>query len=214
LTSITADSQNPAYASIDGVLFDKTIQTIVAYPNGKEENLYTIPSSVTAIGDNAFYFSNHLANITIPSSTTSIGINAFSCCASLTNITVADMNPDYASIDGVFFDKTIRTIITYPAGKDAETYTIPPSVTVIGDNAFGYCKSLISVDIPSSVTSIKDQAFRFCTNLTSITIPPSVTYIGKYVFYGCDSLTRITLSRHTQVKERAFPDSTRIIYRD
>ncbi len=30
-------------------------------------------------------------------------------------------------------------IVTYPAGKDTSSYTIPDSVTHIGDKAFGYC---------------------------------------------------------------------------
>jgi hypothetical protein len=213
LTGITVDSQNPAYASIDGVLFDKTIQTIVAYPNWKEEKSYTIPSSVTSIEDDAFSYSYRLTNLTIPSSVTKIGFSAFSSCRSLTSITVADLNPAYASIDGILFDKSIKTIITYLAGKDARTYTIPSSVTKIGNEAFAHCKSLTNIDIPSSVTSIGNEAFFWCISLTSITIPPSVTSIGRWVFYGCEGLTDVTLSRHTQVERFSIPES-KIIYRD
>jgi len=171
----------------------------------------TIPSSVTSIGEYAFS-GCRMTSITIPSSVTSIGDSAFS--GSFTNITVDSRNPAYASIDGVLFDKNIRTIISYPSGKTARTYTIPSSVTSIGNRAFTICSSLTNITIPSSVTSIGRLAFYYCSSLTSVTIPSSVRVIDDWAFEGCSSLTSITLSRRTQVGERAFEPSTRITYLD
>jgi hypothetical protein len=158
---------------------------------------------VTAISDRAFY-NRSLTSVTIPSSVTSIGNVAFSACSSLTSITVDNPNPAYASIDGVLFDKNIRTIISYPAGKTARTYTIPSSVTSIGDYAFFPCESLTSITIPSSVTSIGDYAFCGC-RITSITIPSSVTSIGDCAFWLCTRLTSITIpSSVTSIGVSAF----------
>ena len=66
---------------------------------------------------------------------------------------------------------------------------IPDSVTSIGDYAFENCTGLTSVTIGNSVTGIGWGAFRNCTDLTSIVIPDSVTSIGSYVFYNCTGLT-------------------------
>ena len=283
LTSITVDNRNPAYSSIDGVLFDKDKRTLIKYPGGKTAKTYTIPSSVTVIGEHAFYFSSSLTSVnipssvtfieerafdncrsltsvTIPTSVTAIGRQAFSYCFSLTSvtipssvtaigdftflycsslvsITVDSLNPTYASIDGVLFDKRIRTLIKYPQGRNQSSYVIPSSVTSIDNSAFGYCSYLTSVTIPSSVTSIGNRTFYACSNLTSVTIPSSVTFIRDEAFAYCHSLTSVTipssviaigdgafsvsasltsvsLSRRTQVGREAFDENVRITYRD
>ena len=127
----------------------------------------TIPNSVTSIGYSAFSGCSSLTSITIPNSVTYIGSGAFSGCSSLTSIEVNANNQNYASIDGVLYNKEITTLICCPSGKT-------------------------SITIPNSVTSIGDYAFRYCSSLTSITIPNSITSIGNYAFLGCSSLTSIT----------------------
>jgi TolB-like protein len=165
----------------------------------------SIPFSVTAIGNGAFYNCLNLTSVSIPSSVTAIGNGAFAVCDSLTSITVDSRNPAYAIVDGVLFDKSIRTIIRYPAGKKAGTYAIPSSVTSIGDYAFDDCESLINITIPSSVTSIGKHAFSDCSSLTSISIPSSVTSIGEWAFSGCSSLTSVSIpSSVTSIGRWAF----------
>ena len=56
------------------------------------------------------------------------------------------------------FDKDQTTLIQY-LGSKAGGYTIPNSVTSIGDSAFYGCTSLTSVTIADSVTNIGDSAF-------------------------------------------------------
>jgi hypothetical protein len=72
LTSITVDASNPAYSSMNGVLFDKAQETLVEFPGGLGGS-YTIPNSVTNIGYGAFQYCGSLTSVTIPNSVTSIG---------------------------------------------------------------------------------------------------------------------------------------------
>ena len=50
LTNITVDAANPAYSSMNGVLFDKAQVTLLQFPGGLGGS-YTISNSVTSIGD-------------------------------------------------------------------------------------------------------------------------------------------------------------------
>ena len=153
----------------------------------------TIPNSVTTIGKWAFYLCESLTSVTIPNSVTTIGRSAFDSCSSLTSIDVASGNLNYSSKDGVLFNKDNSILIQYPIGNKRTEYTIPNSVTTIGDSAFGYCSSLTSVTIPNSVTTIGDSAFSECSSLTSVTIPDSVTTIGERAFYYCSGLTSVEI---------------------
>ncbi len=165
----------------------------------------TIPDGVTWIGDRAFYECSGLTSITIPDSVTSIGYGAFGHCSGLTSINVDGNNNYYSSQDGILFNKTKTEIICYPSGKTATSYTIPDSVTSIGDRAFDGCDGLTSITIPDSVTSIGESAFSGCSGLTSITIPDGVTSIGHDAFYKCSGLTSITIPDSvTNIGDRAF----------
>ena len=170
------------------------------YKNGV--GVIMFDSAVTSIGESAFAGINNLTSITIPGSVTEIGMNAFIACSSLTSF-----YGKYASKDGrcLVVDGVLNSFA--PAGLTE--YTIPNSVTEIGDYAFYNCTSLTSVTIPNSVTEIGWGAFYDCTSLTSITIPDSVTEIGDYAFYNCTSLTSVTIPNSvTTIGFSAFQSCT------
>ena len=178
LERIDVDANNLNFSSIDGVLFNKEQTNLIRYPDGKTENIYNIPNSVTSIGKLAFCDCRYLTNITIPDSVTSIGSSAFKNCSSLEKITIP--NSVMSIGDHAFTDCIGLTDIT-----------IPNSVTSIGERAFDRCSGLVTITIPNSVTNIKKETFFYCSNLTSITIPNSVTYIESDVFIGCDKLKNV-----------------------
>ena len=188
LETIEVHADNPNYSSENGVLFNKEKTELILHPAKKTDTTYTVSSSVTSIGEQAFWGCEALTNITIPSSVTSIGEQAFSYCTALEAIEVYADNPNYSSENGVLFNKEKTELILYPAKKTDTTYTVPSSVTSIGEEAFWGCEALTNVTIPNSVTSIGESAFYGCTSLTGVTLPSSVTSIGISAFYGCDSL--------------------------
>lgn len=88
-------------------------------------------------------------------------------CSSLTSIKVDANNKYYSSIDGNLYNKDATTIIQYASGKTEKSFTIPDSVTSIGNSAFEW-SGLTSITIPDSVTSIGDYAFYYCFGLTDV----------------------------------------------
>ena len=191
LTTITVEASNAVYSSLGGVLFNKSQTLLIQYPGGQAGD-YTIPNTVTSIEDYAFFECNALTNITIPTTVTSIGNPAFTTCTSLTTITVDSSNAVYSSLGGVLFNKSQTLLIQYPGGQ-AGDYTIPNTVTSIGDYAFDACRVLTNITVPSSVISIGNYAFNGCSALTGITILNGVTSIGDEAFASCDSLIKITI---------------------
>jgi hypothetical protein len=211
LTSIFVDESNTEYSSNENILFNKD-QTILIYcPDGKIGN-YTIPNSVTTIGNkafencsgltsvtiphsvttirgHAFFDCSGLTSIIIPNSVTSIG-NVFEGCINLSSIFVEKSNTKYSSKDGILFNKDQTKLLCCPAGKTGD-YSIPNTVTDIENGAFYGCSGLTSVTIPNTVTYIDHFVFFECSGLTSITIGNSVTYMGDMAFGKCSALTKI-----------------------
>ena len=172
-----------------------------------------IPNSVTSIGDYAFDGCTSLTSVTIPNSVTSIVLGAFSDCTSLTSIEVSDNNKNYASVDGVLFNKDKSELITYPAGKADSEYVIPNSVTNIGDFAFYGCTSLTIVTIPNSVISILLGTFDDCTSLTSIDVEKdNPTYLSQDgVLFNKDKSELITYPAGKTDSTYIIPDGVTII---
>ena len=182
-----------------------------------------IPDSVTSIEDRVFNDCHSLKSLVIPDGVTSIGEDAFASCESLKSLVIPAsvvnikgdpfycwtgklrcLSPYFIYEDNVLFDRDKSTIISFRDIK-ATSYTIPDSVTSIGERAFCYCESLTSLVIPDSVASIGDGAFEGCESLKNLVIPDNITSIGKGVFQGCSSLTDIVIpNRVTSIGEGAF----------
>ncbi len=81
--------------------------------------------------------------------------------------------------------------------------TIPSSlggypVRTIGNSAFDYSDSFVTLTIPSTVKTIENYAFYDCDGLQNLTVPGNVVSIGNHAFGYCDTLKTVTLSGGVQ----------------
>lgn len=126
--------------------------------------------SINFIGDYAFSDCSSLSSIVIGNSVTSIGSLVFTGCSSLTSIDVDENNPNYASIDGVLYDKNITTLIDCPRTKTE--VLIPNSVTLIEFFLFSECLSLTSITIQAeNPPTIFEYTFENVSRSISIKVP-------------------------------------------
>lgn len=81
------------------------------------------------------------------------------------------------------------------------------NVTVIGENTFQLCDSLVKAEIPDSVERIEGTAFAGCVKLAEVNIPNSVSVIESMTFNECESLTEIIIPDGVQkIETWAFLD--------
>ncbi len=233
LSSITVSEGNKAYASADGVLFDKEQTVLICYPAKKEGKTYEIPDSVVRIGASAFNHADLLWEVTIPEGVTTIGGSAFEDCSNLSTVeiprtvdsigpfafatckklsefVVAEGNKAYTSVDGVLFNKRQEELLICPEAKRG-SYVIPEGVKVIEERAFTGCTYLESIAIPDSVTMIRYCAFQYCSGLTSISLPDNIDTISEDVFEGCSNLQTVTIPASVKtVYDNAFANCVRL----
>ncbi len=178
IESYTVDDNNPAYTSLDGVLFSKDMTEILMYPPAHDSTSYTIPDGITSISNDAFSSCTYLLQVTIPDSVTDIGDWAFYDCENIALISLPD---SITSIGDSAFQGC----------SDLFLISLPQALTSIPKQCFAGCSNLQEVVIPNGVTEIGDKAFYECRALQWVFIPSSVEVIGNSVFVASHILNGI-----------------------
>ena len=207
LKSIVVDSENKVYDSRNNC--NALIET--AY-NKLVQGCSTtvIPNSISEIGDQAFYGSSGLTNISIPNSIVKIGSAAFYSCRNLTTINIPS-KVEYIGSEAFGFCSSLNSIrvdqnnSVYDSRNDCnaviETQSnklvfgcantvVPRGVKILGQSAFRGINGLDSLKIPNGLEIIGYNVFDY-SDIKHVEIPNSVKSIGSNVFWDCTKLTSI-----------------------
>ena len=141
LESIVVDENNPNYTSSGGVLYDKSLETLMvcpenlssvdilpsvtmisygAFANGCLTSII-IPPSVTTIGDFAFSYCSNLSSVDIPASVTTLGSRVFDGCSCLTSVYCHWEQP--LECDSWFTDEVLMKATIYVPANTTEAYS-------------------------------------------------------------------------------------------
>lgn len=85
------------------------------------------------------------------------------------------------------------------AHNDNLKSVIMNEVTIIGQDAFAYCKNLTELHFSKPITEIGDNAFCCCQNLKDIGVPIDAQRIANWAFAYCENITQIKLSDNVHI---------------
>jgi hypothetical protein len=219
LASITVDSANQNFTSVDGVLYNKSKNTLLSIPSKKNISGWSIPSGVTTIGSYAFHNLDSLTTLQIPEGVTKLNAEAVSSCINLTaisipstldsidnagalgwsgqvnSISVATGNPSYSAVDGVLFNKAKTILWRFPEAKVLTSFVIPSTVQTIQYGAFANNQYLKSLTIGDGVKTISSAAIWSMRVLETLEISASVTDIGTdLLFFNSFKIANINVN--------------------
>lgn len=162
-----------------------------------------VEEGITKIPNTAFCYAENLITVSLPSTLTYISGWAFYDNFTLEEINVADANTAYKSNDGILFTEDEKTLVAYPMNKACEEYTIPASVTTIGEMAFVDCVAVDKVIVLDTVTTLADFAFGY-SQIKEVEIGNGVMEI-PYRCFQYSYVEKVVISDSVEtISERAF----------
>lgn len=217
LKAINVYETNPNFKSVDGVLFDKSGETLVGYPFGKvgsttivdgeEKTLdyYQVPSGVKTIAANAFAENPAVKGVIIPNTVTDFGNKAFFNCKAMTLLEFEDGETP--------LEVTGKEV--FKGCAELTSIAIPARMTALGEEMFRECSkvTMLTFAKDAKLTSIAKKAFYKLTSLETLEIPATITEIGEEGFYGCETLTELKFAKNsnlTSIEKGAFNNCKRL----
>ena len=160
MESVIISSENPNYTSKDGVIYSKDGTRLVYYPANLQGTEYVVPTGVTQISRNAFYYNQNLKKIVVPETVQAISSYdnsevLFQYCKNLETI-VLNNTVDNVPYDFCYNSESLSEIV------------IPEGAENISGEAFRYCKNLKTITLPASIKRINDAAFDGCSSLATV----------------------------------------------
>ena len=160
------------------------------------EELDLSNSKLTSIPEGAFAYCKNLKTIKLPSTITSIGDEAFYNCQSLTNIEGLDKCnlksigsaafSNCKALENLDFSKSTFTNVPSKAFNGCSALakiTLPNTLTTIGGYAFYACYSIPQLDLSNTaLTTLENYALYQMRETTKFSLPDSISSIGTHAF--------------------------------
>lgn len=160
------------------------------------EELDLSNSKLTSIPEGAFAYCKNLKTIKLPSTITSIGDEAFYNCQSLTNIEGLDKCnlksigsaafSNCKALENLDFSQSTFTNVPSKAFNGCSALakiTLPNTLTTIGGYAFYACYGIPQLDLSNTaLTTLENYALYQMRETTKFSLPDSISSIGTHAF--------------------------------
>ena len=160
------------------------------------EELDLSNSKLTSIPEGAFAYCKNLKTIKLPSTITSIGDEAFYNCQSLTNIEGLDKCnlksigsaafSNCKALENLDFSQSTFTNVPSKAFNGCSALakiTLPNTLTTIGGYAFYACYGIPQLDLSNTaLTTLENYALYQMRETTKLSLPDSISSIGTHAF--------------------------------
>lgn len=180
-----------------------------AYKNCTLIKNVVLPDNVSIVGASAFEGCTALQSVAFGANVYGVDKKAFYGCTSLTSVTFNDV---LSTLGGAVFANctSLVKIEGLPESLHDWIAVTANTGTGFGNNMFGNCTSLKSVELPDSLTKIPEGLFKGCTSLTDVVVGDNINAIGKEAFYECKNLLNVETSNVSRIEEKAFYKCTSI----
>ena len=190
---------------ITGELNDEDFITIRSMPNLKDLDLSEV--NLPTLFEKVFHENKKIEKIILPSTLTTIGQYAFYDCTSLQTVTFEKGSRLKTIEESAFEDCTELTSIEIPASVETIEDSAFKGCSKLATVTFEKGSQLKAIwggyyaySTRYSAYSYYYGAFSDCTALTSIEIPASVETIKSTAFQGCSSLATVTFEKGSKLK--------------
>lgn len=164
-----------------------TINTAAFNASGIEE--IVMPSTLSVIGDGAFYYALALRSVTFNEGLENICREAFYGCSSLKEIIIPDSVTSISRYSVTSAGSTSSNYYTFAYCTSLERVVLGSNVTKIGKYTFYGCSSLKEIEW-SGVTALYGYAFAAC-GFEELTLPEQITFFNTYAFADNVNLKKV-----------------------
>lgn len=174
------------------------------------------------------YLSKNISVVVMPENATVYSPRCFNVGSDYTSMKLKEIivpgdNAYFCSENGVLYNKNKTKLLRYPPAKTDTTFTLPNTVTALGEAAFFGCANITYVTNLSQITTLSNvlneffwctslttadlrgvtgstltqNIFRACTSLKTVYLSSNISTFGQNCFYGCSALEKIHFARST-----------------
>ena len=222
LKNINAHKKSTYFYSDNGVLYSKSKNILILYPQGKKDETYNVFDNTIILGSYSFinssikninfnniekiyeyaFYNSNLEAIILPNSVNELGLNAFS----MSKLKEVQLSNNLNELSDELFSYTYNLKeILIPrnvnlignscfanSGLEIINFEENSSLRIIGNNSFSNT-SIKNIKLPNELEFINSQAFSN-TFLSEINIPDNA-YFDYKSFINCNYLKVINISK-------------------